>query len=155
MPSNYWLSKVRRSIVAAVNADLTLRSLMGRSTNLCIVWRALASALATEDGLPVIVYQIIDPSETDEEGQTWALGVRFTIWADGNDSLDLAEQIAGQLQDVITTNILQANGAGDVGVGNVWRNPVVDAAGQQDSVDANRILVRVDLEVDLNVWVST
>jgi hypothetical protein len=51
----------REATVAIVNADATLQTLCGRSTNLIVPW----AALTLDGALPVIAYQAISAGGTD------------------------------------------------------------------------------------------
>lgn len=153
MPSSFWLSKLRRGVVSLINGDSSLQTALGRATKLCLSWQALQSAIAAADGLPVITYYF--PGEfvqTDEDGSTWLGAVRFTVWFDGTDALDAAEAAAALLMAAFTTNALQTTSTLDVGVGNVWKALPTEPIVELTDVDPNRVLARVDLEVDLNVY---
>lgn len=137
------LKTLRRALVAIINGDAQLQTLMGRSTRLVRTWED--SGLVDE--LPVIAYQLQPFEETGENGDSWAGWITLSVFGKGDDALALCEDIKGRLLSLLSYPAFAAQGLDGASI--VMRQ-LGDITGE-DRQEASG-LTRQDLEVQLRLF---
>lgn len=149
------LRDLRLALVAIVNADATLRTLMGRTTRLLVRWQDLQ----LDGPLPVIAYSLIGFEQTGADDDTREGTVQFSVVAaetnDATGALGKAEAIVERLEALSWSVLLLAQGVDGAPV-RLTRRPDQEAGdGDSGPREGTRGLAREDLDIAFAISKAT
>lgn len=94
---------VRNAITTITNADTTMRTLCGRTTNLILPWRTAVAAQK-----PVIAYQLAANNRTGGIGDQRRVQVLTAAFAEGTGAQAKVEAMTQRLREILTPTAFQA-----------------------------------------------
>jgi hypothetical protein len=134
--------EIRQAVIAIVNGDATLQSIMGRASDLITAWENSGYS-----ELPIVAYQLLPFETTGENGNSWAGWVSFSMFAEGDGALIKCEDMKGRLIDLLDWTAFDGQG---LDAASIMFRQMGDIEGEDR--EQTRALFRQDLEVELRVF---